>query len=434
MKRFVLAVALLVTAVLVSAPARPRAQQVGREVFGIIKADPLFDDTVLHEIRLTVNTTDWQALKDHYLENTYYPADFRWNGQVVRNAGIRSRGTGSRSPVKPHLLLNFGKYVTGQTFLGLHSIVLRNNVQDASNMHERLSMLLFARLGIAASRESYAKLYINDEYAGLYTIVETVEEEFLRRAFNDDTGYLFSFDYPGDANRFYFQYVGSDPALYVPLPFKPETHSSSPRPEYVEDFVATANLTGDAAFRTTIADYVDLSRFVRQAAIEAYLEDDDGLIGNWGMNNLFMYRRSNSRLFTFIPWDKSDTFLYGWGRSIWQNIAGVPAQNQNRLLQRALASPDLYQLYLDTVVQCVQSAAQVDNPAVDGRGWLEREIEREYDQIHDAALADPVKPYTNAQFESAVNDVQLFARHRADVVLPEVNRSRAVNVTRRVRR
>ena len=89
------------------------------QLLGVIKADALFDDTVLHDISLAVNTNDWQTLKDHYLENTYYPADFRWRDQVVRNVGIRSRGTGSRSRIKPDLLVNFVRYTTGGTFLGL---------------------------------------------------------------------------------------------------------------------------------------------------------------------------------------------------------------------------------------------------------------------------------------------------------------------------
>ena len=96
-------------------------------------------------------------------------------------------------------------------------------------------------------------------------------------------------------------------------------------------------------------------------------------------------------------------------------------------MTRALQYPDIYNQYLDTLVQCVQSAGQVENPA-DPRGWLEREIQREYNQIRDAALADPVKPYSNAQFETAVNDLGVFARHRADVVMAQVNQSRAAGV------
>ena len=66
-------------------------------------AASFFDDGTLQEIRLDINAKDWETLKIEYLANTYYPADFRWNGQVVRNVGIRSRGTASRSGVKPGL-------------------------------------------------------------------------------------------------------------------------------------------------------------------------------------------------------------------------------------------------------------------------------------------------------------------------------------------
>src|SRR5262249_47352061 len=60
--------------------------------------DAFFDDTVGHEIRLTVSSRDWENLKENFQENTYYQADLRWRDQVVRSIGIRSRGNGSRRP------------------------------------------------------------------------------------------------------------------------------------------------------------------------------------------------------------------------------------------------------------------------------------------------------------------------------------------------
>src|SRR5499427_10579700 len=121
-------------------------------------ADRFFDDTVVHEIKLACNTRDWESLKQHYLDDTYYICDFRWNDQVVRNIGIRSRGTGSRSGVKPGLRVDFDRYSTEQKFLGrLKSFVLRNNTQDASGMHERISMLFFRRLGAPAPREAHTR-------------------------------------------------------------------------------------------------------------------------------------------------------------------------------------------------------------------------------------------------------------------------------------
>ncbi|HMV69982.1 MAG TPA: hypothetical protein PKA64_24290, partial [Myxococcota bacterium] len=44
-------------------------------------ADAFFDDAVLQDIRLTINSKDWQTLKDNYLSNEYYPCDFEWRGQ-----------------------------------------------------------------------------------------------------------------------------------------------------------------------------------------------------------------------------------------------------------------------------------------------------------------------------------------------------------------
>ena len=131
-------------------------------VAAVDPADPFLDGSVLHDIFLTINSRDWASLKEHFLDNTYYPCDFKWNGQTVRNIGIRSRGTGSRSGVKPGLRVDFNRYVTDQEFLGLKSFVLRNQTQDASNLHERLSMLLFKRMDLPASREASAKLFINN--------------------------------------------------------------------------------------------------------------------------------------------------------------------------------------------------------------------------------------------------------------------------------
>src|SRR3954471_24680363 len=95
----------------VSLPAVARAQ--------VDPTIPFFDDAIVRDVYFTINSKDWQTLKDNYLDNTYYPVDFKWNNQGVRNAGIRSRGTGSRSGEKPGLRLDFDRYTTGQTFLGL---------------------------------------------------------------------------------------------------------------------------------------------------------------------------------------------------------------------------------------------------------------------------------------------------------------------------
>ena len=47
-------------------------------------SDAFFDDTVVHEIRLDINTKDWEALETNYLANDYYPCNFKWGTQTIR--------------------------------------------------------------------------------------------------------------------------------------------------------------------------------------------------------------------------------------------------------------------------------------------------------------------------------------------------------------
>jgi len=384
-----------------------------------------FDDTVLHEIHLTINTKDYQSLTDDYLADTYYPCDFAWRDIVVRNVGIRSRGLASRSSIKPGLRVDFDRYTTDQKFLGLKSFVLRNNTLDPSNMHERLSMLLYRRLGIPVSREAHTKLFVNNAYVGLYSIVESVDKSFLRRTYNDDNGYLFKYEWTAP---YYFEDKGSTPETYVPAPFKPETNEQDSRPEVLVQLIQAINQ--GASFRSAIAPYLDLQKFIRFAAAEMFVADNDNFMGDSGVANFYMYRTASSNSFTFIGWDKSNAFTSP-DYSVFKNLVGVPAAKQNRLMVAALSSRDLYDQYLDVLLECVKSISEPG--AGDGRGWLEREIEREYAQIRDAALSDTEKPFTNADFETAVEALRNFARQRGDLVTAEVNQARTqpVITTRR---
>jgi spore coat protein CotH len=371
---------------------------------------PFFDDTVLHEIRLDINSRDWQTLKENYLSNEYYPTDFRWGSEVVRNVGIRSRGTSSRSGIKPGLRVDFNRYSTTQTFLGLTSFVLRNSATDYSSMHERISMLFFARMGVPAPREAHARLYVNGAYVGLYSVVESIDKNFLARTRAENDGYLYKFDRNDGDAPFYLEYAGPNQDLYVPHPFKPETHESDPQPQPIVDMIRTVAESSDAVFRSAIAEYLDLGAFIKHVAIEMFLNESDGLLGNAGMNNFYLYRPPNEHLHVLIPWDKSET-MRDRALSIFHNVDDVPAPVQNRLMTRAMAFPDLSNLYLDTLAACAESGAE-PGPE-DGRGWLEREVDREFEQIRDAALTDPEKTYTNDQFLQAVEDLRKFAQDRS---------------------
>jgi spore coat protein CotH len=176
-----------------------------------------------------------------------------------------------------------------------------------------------------------------------------------------------------------------------------------------------------ADFAGAVSQFLDIDAFVRHVAVEAFLAEIDGVLGDWGMNNYYLYRFEGSTRSTLVPWDKSEAFKGGAWASIWRNVDDVTADRQNALMARAMRVPALRGLYLDTLLQCADAAVGVD--AAGGPGWLEQEIRRAYAQIRDAALEDTAKPYSNDDFETDVERLLEFARERSAVVRNDVRRS-----------
>lgn len=376
--------------------------------------DDFFDGSKLQEIRLTMNSADWAMLKQNYLADTYYRCDFEWQGIVVKNSGMKSRGTGSRNPIKPSLGIHFAEYSPTQRFLGLESIVLRNFAQDASMVHERLTMEMFQRLGLPYEREVHAKLFINGVYVGLFLAVEPLDERFTLTRFGESDGYLYEYKWNGQS--FYFNYLGDDPALYVPGLFEAKTNEYAPQPEKIRDMIHAANVSSDADFPVAMQKYLDLGSFVTHVAAEQFMAEGDGLMNTDGMRNFYLYRRLADDRFVFLVWDKDQTF----------SMVDFPifrGTDQNVLMRRSLAVPEIRQRYLEALLEAAQIAGGAG-------GWLEQEVNRVLDQIRTAVVEDPsracligdtgIHPCPLDMFEAQASFLPSFAEQRSHFVTDSV--------------
>lgn len=382
----------------VAGPATPaRAQSADA-------AAPLFDDGQVQELRLRVNSTDWDTLVANFELNDYYPADVVWGGETIRNAGIRSRGSGSRSQWKLGLKIKFNKFVSGQQLLGENEIVLDNLYTDDSMMRERIAMKLYERLGLPAPREAFARVYVNDEYYGLYAITESVDKRFLKRIGLDSDGYLFDYAWQ---EAWWFTELGDDYEPYA-VRFQADTHDTeSAETLYgpIRDFLAAVNHPRDIA--ADIGRFLDANLFLRGLAVEAVLAEWDGIVGGFGANNFYLYHPSDSTVFQFLPWDKDNTFK-GTDYPVWPD-----GMYGNVLTLQLMRVDELRAFFLDALLETLDA---LDAPDENGTSWLSAEIERDYQQIHDAALEDPRKPQSNDRFEEAVTELREFARGRGAVV------------------
>jgi hypothetical protein len=367
----------------------------------------LFDDTRIHDISLTVDPGDWETLRREYLLNTYYAAAFTYNDQSLARVGIRSRGSGSRSPIKPNLLLSFDRYDKTQEFRGLAAIVLKANNQDPSLLREVLAMSMFRRMGVPAPREAPARLFINGEYFGAYTIVERIDSAFLRDRLGENSGYLYEWEARRSVEGYRFEDLGTDPASYSPVLWSPSNNESNPDPAPIVEMVQLVNYATDQEFRDGIGEFLDVDNFLRFIAVENFMADYDGFLGTvFGMNNFYAYRFAGTKRSIFIPWDKDST--YDW--ELKPIFEGVP---DNVLARRILDVPEWRQLYLSYVIEASELAGTGD--------WLHMEALRLYELVREPAWADVNKqcavegyvvPCGPSDFEAGVSHLLTFTPTR----------------------
>jgi spore coat protein CotH len=371
-------------------------------------SDEFFDSQTLHDVRLYIHSGDLRELRERYLEDIYVPADFEWRGIRVRNVGVRVRGLATRSSIKPGLLIDFNRYVGGQTFLGMPAVVLDNALKDPSFVRERTSMAFIKRMGQPAPRESFGRVYINGAYEGLYALVESVDGAFLARELGDGLGYLFEHKF---ADGFHGEFLGEDYAPYKRR-FAAQTHRlESDYTLYapIRELFREVNQDVDSVWRERVSWLVDLKQVVTHVAIEMFLAEFDGFLGGSGMANFYLYRPVETNVHRLIAWDRDTTF-----QDIESPIFARAADNA--LMSRALRFSDLRALYLDVLEQCSRAAAQ--------DRWLEAEIDQAHWLIRDAAYEDGGKRWTNEEYELAITHLMSFAQRRPAFVLDEVGKAR----------
>ena len=371
-------------------------------------SDDLFNEGIVHTLEITIHSRDWETLRANFTSNQFYPADVTWNGLRVRNVGIRSRGLGSRSGIKPGLEVNFAHYSSRGQFLGLRALVLDNLTTDPSMIRERVAMAFLRRLGVPAPREVHANLYVNGQYSGLYVIVEPVDTVFVQRWLAENSGALYEYHW---LTPYFATFLGEDLDAYRPLfePRSQETRSTFELFEPVRELFRTINTAPAGSFGDAVNARLDLESTMRLIAAESFLAEWDGILGYAGMNNFYLYRPAGSAQARVFPWDADHTFH----ALDYPLLAGA---FENVLMRRILEEPALRARYFDLVLEAVNVAASDD--------WLVREVTNEYSQIRDAVLADMLKPYTIEEFDAAFAELLAFARSRPSFITSQVQQNR----------
>jgi hypothetical protein len=226
-----------------------------------------------------------------------------------------------------------------------------------------------------------------------------VSKPFLEERLGEKSGTLYDYEW---VFSYDFSWLGPHGSSYVPLPFQPETNESQPNlAAGLVAFVKAINEGSDAAFAAAMESRLDVPRFLTHVAVENAIVETDGIVGNQGLNNFYLYEYGARNRFVFIPWDKDNSFRSGtW--PLYRNL------ETNVLTRRLTADPAKRKVYADAVSRTVDEFLN--------ERWLSPQLETAYQQIRSAALGDVHKPYTNAQLEAAVSGLRgVIAAREHDV-------------------
>lgn len=274
-------------------------------------ASEVFDPDTVHEIRLTFQQPDWYEqlteIYDKYPDNTpYIEASIEWGSNKFDKIGVRFKGNssyrGATTKKKP-FRIKLNEFVKGQKIDGMASFGLSNGWNDPSMVREKAYYELAAGIGLAAPRSSFAALYVNGEYWGLYVLGEIVNGDFLKTHFakGDDGGNLYKASDPG-AN---LAYLGEDPTSYQRTFSKESNEDANDWTDLIE-LARIFEQTPSAELPARIKDLVDVDSFLTALALDNLTVNLDSYVGM--AQNYYLYRRPSDKKWVWIVWDPSLAF------------------------------------------------------------------------------------------------------------------------------
>ncbi len=155
---------------------------------------PLFDKKSIGEIRITLNEKNWVDALDSLriygagmLQGIATIDGVRYEGTGVRFRGDKSYQRGlKRNP----LTIKLNHLDADKNHQGHTTLKLSNALRDPSMVREMLFHEIASKY-IPTSQTSFSKLFINDEYIGIFINIESIDKQFLESNFAFSKGAFF---------------------------------------------------------------------------------------------------------------------------------------------------------------------------------------------------------------------------------------------------
>ena len=367
----------------------------------------------VQSVYLQIDPNDMKRMLAALPERISVQASFRWRDVSIPNVAVRFKGNSSSAPSQKHkrsFLIRFDEYDKDQRFLGLQRVSFDNGIQFGSLFSEPIITEILRDLRVKTHRCNYAKLFLNDEYQGVYVNVERIDDSFIERNLPDPNGMLFKVDEGGPGGN--LQFLGNDPTVYTKA-FEPQNKSAKKGQQQLVEFIRMINESKNDQIAANLESKFELDDFLKVTAVMLFSGAFDQLTG-WSPHNYYLYHDGKNDRWRYFPWDLDVGFAesaFGQINVLTDWNAAWPAAGQlpNPLMDRIVADPNLLQRYRDNARIILDKYFEPDR--------LCAILDARYEFLKDDLKADPFpqRRVTNPEdqtYDDIIRSMKEFIRKR----------------------
>ncbi len=356
----------------------------------------LFDESYVHRIDLTFTQLNfWDSLSYYYNQtlNNGAPdhlmvAKVKIDTTTFDSIGVKQKGYysnwGAGTSLKKPLKIDLDEFISSHIYDGIKKINLANGFEDPSMMRDVLAYRFMRNAGINAPRTSYAKLYINNTYWGLYVVIEQVDKRALKNWFPSTAGNLFKC-----IDNTSLSWQGTTIANYTDE-FSLETNKTTNDWTKFVKFVNKINNSG-TSFKDSINALFNVPQYLKILACDVLMYNWDSYYDHG--RNFYLYENPTTNLIEWIPWDYNLAFSGTTTNIIIPYTAGP---NNKPLVKNTQSTPLFKTAYFTQLCNLLntQFTNAILNPFIDSTA----------NRIRPALTADPNKFFTISEFNNSLTN------------------------------
>ena len=365
----------------------------------------LFDEDSIRIIDLKFDNQNYH----NYLVNSWYyspseriPATLTLNGTVYDSVGVRYKGNSTfclpndyQNPKVPYNI-DMNYFIDEQQLFGYNKMKLANAWMDPSFVKQIVSSNIYRRY-LPTGESNLVKLYVQNNYLGLYVNDESINKQFLKKHFNEKSGPLFKCD---DINRFCdtanapsampanLYYMGDDTTLYY--------NSYDIKSDHGWEELVNLIKVIDLDFQN-IDSVLNVDRTLWAFAVNQVIQNLD-CYNTYYIHNYYLHQTKDG-LFQMIPWDLDNSFVGAILGNFWPwstayeydpyytgpSLGGsTQPWDQRPLLYKLLNDPHhrkIYTAHINTIIQESLDTNEIRNNINNLQGLAYNAASQDYNKL-----------------------------------------------------